>query len=500
MTPFQPFKRLVEDYCGLEFSGVAEQRLEKEIRRNSDRLGCSLPDYFSLISENRGALIELVNQLTVNETYFYREPEQITLFVRELLPCLQKLASDRPLRILSVGCSSGEEPYSLAMAIAEHWGKAMLDSVQIDAGDLDEDILDKARAGVYSPFSFRALDDSLRDKYFQPDRRGYRINDDIRRAVRFFSFNLKADIYPVEPNAYDAIFFRNVSIYFSLATRRAIQSKLKRLLREHAVLLLGSSETLGNDFGLLELLEAHGQYYFAQGAMQPALAGLRPAVVARPVQVDLSAVPDVRHPAGPDNATVPVEPAVERGTADGDPSQDQIEARLLRLKELLSDTAQHRTILLRLEKILQSAPGHATALLMQAWILLNRKEFERARELLEQVLAQTPWSLDALIALGLCQKWQGAPEEALTSFKKACYSHPESWLAHYYLADIQKQLAQPAARNAFQAVRRILSNNIQAPSACVWLPLALPAKDVLFLAERSLLALKKQPERSVRSA
>lgn len=490
MTSYEPFRQLVESYSGLEFFGVAEQRLKKEVGRKSDELGLSLPEYFTLISQRSEALVDLVNQLTVNETYFYREPEQIRLFVRDLLPRLQQLAPNRPVRILSVGCSSGEEPYSLAMAITERWGKAMLERVQIDAGDLDENILDKARAGVYSPFSFRALDDALRDKYFQPGRKGYQIKDDIRRAVRFFSFNLKADVYPVEPHSYDAIFFRNVSIYFSLGTRQSIQRKLKGLMSEQAVLLLGSSETLGNDFGILQLVEEQGQYYFAQGRQLPSWAGHQPIVPASAPLV--APVPPELRPPAP--ATLPVSASCSMPAPDR-PLRLEPAAELLQLKEQLADTAQHPSALLRLEKILQADAGNTRAQLMKAWVLLNRKEFNQARVLLEQVLEQMPWCLDALIALGLCQKWQGAPAEALESFKRARYAQPESWLAHYYLADIQKQLGRPAAaRQSFQAVRRILSNHIQAPSACEWLPLALPAKDVLFLAERSLLALRKQPE------
>lgn len=503
MSPFEPFKQLVEAYSGLEFTGIAEQRLQKEVSRNSARLGGTLQDYFTLISGHAESLGELVNQLTVNETYFYREPEQIHLFVRTLFPRLQAvLPEERPVRILSVGCSSGEEPYSLAMALCERWGRPMLDRVQIDAGDLDEDILAKARAGIYSPFSFRALDDHLRDKYFQADRRGYQIKDDIRRAVRFFSFNLKADVYPAEPGYYDAVFFRNVSIYFSLTTRRDIQRKLRTLMGQHGVLLLGSSETLGNDFGIFGLQEEQGQYYFVLGPQGPArpadtIGGLlerEPGLPYNSVPVPLplpEPSPEAPIPASvPD--PLPFSVPVER------PAPADHSTELEQLKDRLGDTALHTGVLQRLERILQSEPGNLPALLMKGWVLLNRKDFARARLLLDQVLERDSWCFDALIAVGLCQKWQAAADEALQSFRKACYSHPESWLAHYYLADMQKQLDQPAAaQQSFQVVRRILSNNIQAPSACTWLPLALPVKDVLFLAERSLLALRQQPEQRV---
>lgn len=498
MKQFSPFKQLVEDYSGLEFSGVAEQRLVTEVSKKLEQLGVGLEGYLQQLRDSPAAMTELVNQLTVNETYFYREPEQIHLFVQQLLPRLQRLAPDRPLRILSVGCSSGEEPYTLAMAICERWGRGMLERVQIEAGDLDENILQKARAGIYSQFSFRALDDVLRDKYFKIVSKGYQLDGEIRRAVRFFPLNLKADSYPLPANCYDVVFFRNVSIYFSQETRQSIQLKLKELMSGDSVLVLGSSEILGNDFGIFDLLEEQGQYYFAKG--QALLAHAEKAKAERvtlkrpllrspePDWADTLNQDPLHEPAG-EQATVEPELAA---TAQEPLPQVQNDA-LVRIRELLSDTALHAGALSQLEAIVQAEPDNAVALLMKAWILLNKKDFVGAQALLEKGLGLRPWCLDGLVALGLCQKWQDTPGLALQSFKKACYSHPESWLAHYYLADLLRQLKEfSAAQQSFQVVRRILSHNIQAASGSQWLPLELPAKDVLFLAERSLLGLKKQ--------
>lgn len=493
MSQFQPFKRLVEEYCGLEFNGIAEQRLHKEVSKISAALGLSLTEYFAKVEKNPAELTALVNQLTVNETYFYREPAQIMLFVQTFLPRLQTLVDNRPIRVLSVGCSSGEEPYSLAMAIQEVWGKSVLQQVQIDAGDLDENVLVKACAGIYSPFSFRALDDDLRSKYFQPTHKGYQINADIRQAVRFFPFNLKAERYPAEDNYYDVVFFRNVSIYFNLVTRKNIQHRLQKLMQPNAVLFLGSSETLGNDFGILELVEEQGQYYFVQGAdlLQHATKHKRPSeplhlksATAKPTQIDT------------------LSPAtIAKRQTRAEPQVALHEISVEHIKEHLDDGSQYQQALTKLEQILEREPDNAPAILMKGWVLLNQKEFSQAQGLIEQALGFRPWCLDALIALGLCHKWQAEFDLAVQSFKKACYTNPESWLAHYHLADTLKQLNDcTAAQQAFQTVRRILSNNTAAQSGSEWLPLELPVSDVLFLAERYLLNVKKQPEQTVSGA
>lgn len=495
MSQFQPFKHLVEQYSGLEFNGIAEQRLHKEVIKNSESLGLGLVSYFEKIKGSPAKLTELVNQLTVNETYFYREPAQIKLFVQTLLPRLQKLAQNRTVRILSVGCSSGEEPYSLAMAIQETWGKHMLSQVQIDAGDLDEHILNKARVGVYSAFSFRALGEDLRKKYFQATPQGYQLNPEIRQAVRFFPFNLKAEHYPAEDNYYDVVFFRNVSIYFNLDTRKAIQHKLKKLMQPNAILLLGSSETLGNDFDILDLIEEQGQYYFVQGAEL-----LQQANYQRPLDIQ---VEQPKNTAPTADGLSPTKAASMHSTAQHQPKLQTVTNHVTveQVVEMLHDSAQYPQALVRLEKITQQEPDNAPAILMKGWIALNQKDFNQAQKLIEQALELRPWCVDALIAQGLCHKWQSELELAVQSFKKACYANPESWLAHYQLADALKHLQDStAAQQAFQTVRRILSHNITAHSGSEWLPLALPVKDVLFLAERYLLNAKQQPEHNVSGA
>jgi len=496
MSQFQPFKHLVEEYSGLEFNGIAEQRLHKEVIRNSDTQGLSLAEYFERVKVNPTELTDLVNQLTVNETYFYREPDQVMLFVKTLLPRLQKNIKNRPVRILSVGCSSGEEPYSLAIAIQETWGKHMLTQVQIDGGDLDENILTKARAGIYSPFSFRALDEGLRKKYFQAQQKGYQINADIRQAVRFFSFNLKAARYPAEDNYYDVVFFRNVSIYFNLSVRQDIQHKLQKLMQPNAILFLGSSETLGNDFGILDLIEEQGQYYFVQGAELIQQAGNQ-------LSTEKLRVPDERMPTSVTLDVMPLSQPLDDVFKIAPKIQPAVtgDAAVQKFKEPLRDSGQHQQLFTKLEKIIEHEPDNALAILMKGWILLNQKDFTQAQAQIGQALEYRPWSLDALIAQGLCHKWQAELDTAVQSFKKACYVNPESWLAHYYLADTYKQLSdRAAAQQAFQAVRRILSNNTSAQAGSEWLPLELPVKDVLFLAERYLLSVKQQSELNVGEA
>lgn len=475
MTDLQPFKQLVHDYSGLVLEGsVAEQRLQQALLQACQLLELDNPAYLARLRSSQAELDALVSQLTVNETYFFREPEQISLFVRQLLPPLLETAGPRPLRILSAGCSSGEEPYSLAMAIMEAHGASTLQRIRIDAGDVDLDILARARRALYSPFSFRSVSDALRQRYFIDTPEGWLLSEErIRNAVHFFMLNLKADHYPVRDGLYDVIFFRNVSIYFDRETRKAIQLKFREIMQPDALLFLGGSETLGNDFGVFRLTEQQQLYHFRNGPAplpeppQP----LRNRSAVRPASRPLT----VRPPAA--TGTDRRQPAA-RTAAHPDGLE---ELRQLLLEERYAE-AQARL------NLLQASGQDSTAVrLMQAWTALNLRDFTRADLLLDELLDSDSWDLDALLARGLSMKWQKQGEAASQIFRKACYAHSGCWLPQFLYGDSLRQTGQlQAAQAPLDIARRILSDDLQAGSGCRWLPLGPPAGDALFLTERHL--------------
>ncbi|NLD14252.1 MAG: hypothetical protein GX665_04035 [Gammaproteobacteria bacterium] len=481
MTGLEPFKKQVYDYSGLVLDGnLAEQRLHKCLQQAQQLLGLNATQYLARLQQSQTELDALVSQLTVNETYFFRESEQIALLAHSLLPRLQAQAGERPLRILSAGCSSGEEPYSLAMAILEAHGEQGLQQVTIDAGDVDLNILDKARQALYSSFSFRGVSDGLRQKYFTETARGFQLDPHISKAVRFFMLNLMADEYPAEQGLYDVIFFRNVSIYFDLETRQNIQRRFARIMQPDAVLFLGTTETLGNDFDIFDLHEEQGLYYFAKGQHlrphKPPLPDPQPIAASQPAR-----------PAAPRMPEPATQPAPPRTQPD-----------LQQLKQLLLEE-RHTEAQSKLDLVLHAEPELAAARLMQAWLDINARQFGQAATRLDRLLGEDSWNLDALLARGLCSKWQGDLDAACRHFKTACYAHAESWLAQYFYGEALRQHNQPqAARAPLQIARRILSSNLQADSCCQWLPLAPPAGDALFLIERQLLALKAMPGNGTR--
>ncbi|QEW08133.1 CheR family methyltransferase [Nitrincola iocasae] len=485
-----PFKALIYNHCGLVLEGIAEDRLNKALNQAVIRLGCrDLNDYFRLLENTPEQFEQLISALTVNETYFFREPDQIALFTNQLIPRLLARQSRRPLRILSAGCSSGEEPYSLAMALDTVYGEQRRQLFKIDAGDVDRQVLSKARQGIYSAFSFRSMDPVLQQRYFRPIQRNYQLVDEIRQSINFLPLNLKAPLPPQGLEGYDLIFCRNVSIYFDPETRQMIHRRFHDVLNENGILLLGSSETLGNDLGVFELVEEHGHYYFIKGeAYRPpssqavSWSSLHSASTAVQLGKESLCDPEPSARVAPDAVT----PALLNL-----PPLDSI-------RQLVQEGEREKASeLLDRHLRVQNQPVAMGVLLLKSWLLLNQRAFHDADGLLDQVLHEDPWSVDGLLLKGLNAKWQNRLQEACDWFRKVTYTCPECWPAHYYLAETYRiQGHDAAAIKAYQVIRRILSNDKHAADGMLWVPLPLPRGDILFLSERHLLKLKQNTQLS----
>lgn len=182
--------------------------------------------------------------VTTNETYFFREQSQLTALVEEIVPELLSRKTVKKIRIWSAGCASGEEPYSIAMMLAEshYYDHA---AFEIFASDISQQALTRAREGLYRDSAFRATDSTLRNRYFaRQDDHSWRVSDEIRNRVSFGRLNLYDEGRVGLLGQLDVIFCRNVIIYFDDASKRVVVSNFYRRLVEGGYLLLGHSESL----------------------------------------------------------------------------------------------------------------------------------------------------------------------------------------------------------------------------------------------------------------
>ena len=199
-------------------------------------------------------LQNLINLMTVNETYFFREEHQLRCLVQELLPELTRRRLDRrPIRIWSIPASTGEEPYSIAIYLLEYWPDLEHWDVELVASDIDTEALDRARQGRYNARSVQYVPYHLRRKYFTRVDTDYQICDMLREVVTFTRVNL-CDAQDMRPyRDFSVIFCRNLLIYFDEASRKTAAHHLYEALEPGGYLCLGHSESMSRISSLFQV-------------------------------------------------------------------------------------------------------------------------------------------------------------------------------------------------------------------------------------------------------
>ncbi|MEI6415195.1 MAG: protein-glutamate O-methyltransferase CheR [Pseudomonadota bacterium] len=466
-----PFKTLIKQYCGLLFEGTAEGKLDMVVRERL--VACQIPEavgYYARLLRDAGEMRELVNRLTINETYFNREPEHLNLLMGRLVPrLLARPSTAGPLKILSAGCSTGEEPYSIAMALYEKYGESTHRLFQILGGDIDQRALEQAQTACYTEFSFRGLAESLRQRYFDQDGEKYRVKETLRRLVTLLPLNLLATSYPDALQKVDIVFFRNVSIYFDIPTRRLIQTHLASLLKADGYLLLGTTETLANDLGILSLVSEDGVFYFARN---PPFA-MAQAVLPMPAMTHRDQT--TRRPRTPPLAMAM---ATDFDTAFG-----------------LARDQRHDEALTHISSLTRASPQDPRPHLLHAHIRLQRREFAEAETAAQQALALDNWFVDGLVLMGLIAlKWRGQPEDAIRWFKQAVYVRTGCWPAHYYLAELYRSGGnRQLARREYRLVLNQLDAETEPDGDLKAYPLVFPLAELRLLCERHLSQLADLP-------
>jgi len=242
----------VYQHCGLNFTEDSKYVLEKRLGRRLQKHNLkTFRDYYYYLRYNPGKdqeLSEVIDQLTTNETYFFREDFQLKTFVDEILPELRKRKEQegkQTLRIWSAGCSSGEEPYTIAMLLLDQpWLKSW--RVEVIGTDISQRVLHMAREGVYGDASFRNTEAPQKARFFTEQAGKLRVRDEVRSLVSISYLNLFDTARIALLGKMDVIFCRNVIIYFDHAGKKnVIDSFFQRLLPE-GFLLLGHSESLIN--------------------------------------------------------------------------------------------------------------------------------------------------------------------------------------------------------------------------------------------------------------
>lgn len=247
---FRLLRNLIKDYCGMYFDDNSKYLLEKRLskRVKSHHLN-DFRDYYRLLLYDKRKDEELsfiVDVLTVNETYFFREMSQLKTLSEEILPELKNTNREsKKIRIWSAGCSTGEEPYTIAMMVLEQ-GFFLGWDVEILGSDINQRVLQHARRGIYRKNSFRTTEEHYIEKYFTVEKNLYKINDNVRRLVNFSCLNLLDPFKVKFVGEMDVILCRNVLMYLDLEARKKVIRGFHERLIDGRYLLLGHAESLMN--------------------------------------------------------------------------------------------------------------------------------------------------------------------------------------------------------------------------------------------------------------
>ena len=234
-------ENLLRETMGLDAASVGSSLIERTVRlRMKSRRLKELEEYRQLLETSPAEMNDLIESVVVAETWFFRDREAFAAMVRQVVNEWLPANSIGALRILSVPCSTGEEPYSLAMALLD--AGLPQDRFQVDAVDISALALDRAGHGIYGKNSFRASNLDFRKHYFQPVKDGFLLSPAVRSRVFFKRGNLLDDKCLTENGIYDFIFCRNLLIYFNRPTQAKALQKLDRLLAPAGLCFVGPAE------------------------------------------------------------------------------------------------------------------------------------------------------------------------------------------------------------------------------------------------------------------
>ncbi|MGN1147687.1 MAG: CheR family methyltransferase [Lachnospiraceae bacterium] len=237
---YEYFKKAVFDLTSIDLNAYKEKQMKRRIDTLIAKNGIKEYDkYVQVLKTDKARFEEFVNYLTINVSEFYRNPDQWKLMDGEIIPELIDRFG-RNLKIWSAACSTGDEPYSLVMALSRH---LPLSQIKIYATDIDKQVIAKAKVGLYGEKSIAGVPEDLKRKFFTKIGPSYQISEEIKQRVEFKEHNLLKDTYPSDCHL---IVCRNVLIYFTEEAKEEIYRKFERSLKSGGLLFIGSTEQIIN--------------------------------------------------------------------------------------------------------------------------------------------------------------------------------------------------------------------------------------------------------------
>lgn len=446
LTPdeFELFRDWIHKHSGIFLEENKVDSLRISLVTRATRFGFNdYRDYFRLLSGDEDEFKELMNLVTINETSFFRFPAQFTAFrdkvIPEILDGRTKDAAKR-FRVWSAGCSTGEEPYTIAITLLESALPGLGHMMEVVGTDVSTQALERARKAVYPARALGNLQQQVVQHWFEPVKEGHRPVKRVRDLTTFHYHNLIKEPYPLAfLSNWDVIFCRNVTIYFRLESTKRVVDRYFEALNPGGYLFIGHSETLTSVSERFEPVEIDGVFLYRKPqqkrffsfddiverrAQRKSGQPLRGEVAARARQTLRSL----------DKAKAP-EPVVEVD------DEARVQGLLADARKALDEAGAAEALVLAHEA-LKLDSGCVDAHLLAAFAFADLGKVEEAKAQANEVLTTYPLTAAARYILGVIYQQQGDTAGALAEYKKTLYIDRDFVLAHFAVANILRQQGQ----------------------------------------------------------
>jgi chemotaxis protein methyltransferase CheR len=451
----------IVSFSGIYLDESRRRSLGQIIYSRMSRQGLnSWDEYLSLLDSSSGPeeMSTLTEEVVNNETTFFRNPRHFRVLAETVLPELDRSRpSDMPIRLWSAGCSTGQEPYSIAITVAELFGLPPRRPVEIIGTDISERALEFARQGRYAERQLKRVERPYQKRYFQREGSYYRIRPELGELVHFQPLNLIKS-FPPQFHGMDVVFCRNVTIYFQVETCKNLMAKLYRYLSEGGYLFIGFSETLWQIFDAFERIQAGGTFFYRKGSAsqlwRPRLAQDLPrpksvpggGSVERPLYLGETQRKTVPAPA------TEAKPTILRTVPEQDPARVHYHKGMESLRD-----GDYEEALAAFRAALRAEPNLVEGYCGIAQVYANQGRYQQALLACERALEVDDLAEEAYLLRGLVYRQMDKLEKAIADLERASYLNPSSPTAHFYLGDALLALKQQTrALRAFQRTWRTL--------------------------------------------
>jgi chemotaxis protein methyltransferase CheR len=469
VTPGWPqLESRVAERLGMRCDDLLRTRLIEAVDLRMKRRALnSVNDYAAQLGQlddgGRSEIEALAQHLTIGETYFFRGSDHFRVLAEAVLPeLIRRNAATRRLRLLSAGCSSGEEPYSLAMLmqelIEERYPELGDWQIDIVGADLNEAALTKARRGIYTPWSLRDVPAAQVRRHFHPsDGRSFELNAALRAKVRFEPLNLMQHGAFWQQTPFDVLFCRNVLIYFTPQAMVSVLQRFEQLMSPGAYLFLGHSETLRGLTRAYRLCQSQDAFYYQlmDEAQQRAAAPVTPWELAWDAAADIATTPfeplaTITHDEAPNvSAETSWMDAIQRASdrianLAGTPSAAPLHTNATaprnetdRARALFREERYAEVTALLRDPL--AAQPDIEALMLFGAALTNQGQIAEAEQVCRRVQALDEFNAEAAYLLALCREHAGDADGAVRQAQLAAYMDADFAMPHLLVGRLARR-------------------------------------------------------------